>query len=203
MRAVLLTTMGLLAATAPAAAQFGEVTAAPDTWLSGWVGGYLGTDRIDDGSDGGFWDFGSAFAGGLGIHRKVGSSLLLGIDASIAPAPFERYERVSDNERGELLDDGTAKLATALATARLRYGGGAGFSMYLTGGAGTLVYGMPELGWDPDLALMTGAGLEYMVNPRQSLFLEWDRYWAFHQSEGVDENTSNHSKLRIGARLGF
>lgn len=201
MRAVLvLTTVGLLATAAPAAAQFGEVSDPPDTWVSGWLGGYLGTGGVDDGASNSFWEFGNGFAGGLGVHRQLGSSLVVGIDASIAPLS---YERRADGNDGELLDEGSAKLASALATARLKYGGGAGFSMYLTGGAGTLAYSMPGLGWDPDLALMTGAGLEYMTSPRQALFLEWDRYWTFHSSGGVDENTVKHSKLRIGARFGF
>ncbi len=76
--------------------------------------------------------------------------------------------------------------------------------MYMTGGAGVIGYGMKGLDrWDPDLALMTGAGFEYRPSQRQSLFLEWGKFWTFHQSEGVKNNAIKHSQIRAGVRLGL
>ncbi|MFW6079507.1 MAG: hypothetical protein ACODAE_07800, partial [Gemmatimonadota bacterium] len=67
------------------------------------------------------------------------------------------------------------------------------------------VYGMPELDrWDPDLALLTGAGLEYRISSARSLFVEWGRYWSFHQRDSaVDDNSTRHSQLRLGVRTGW
>jgi|SRR5690606_6179888 len=185
-------------ATTPAAAQFRTIKPAPKTWVTGWVGGYMDPGRVTDAASGN-WHFGSAFAGGLGIHRQVGSGLALGIDASFAPASYER--RGADNT---LLAEGNARLVTAMISGRLRTGGHDSFGMYLTGGAGAFVYGIPELDrWDPDLALHTGAGLEYRPARDKALFVEWGRYWTFHQKEGIRDNTTKHSQIRIGGRVGL
>ncbi|HEX7119176.1 MAG TPA: outer membrane beta-barrel protein [Longimicrobiales bacterium] len=189
--------LAVLGLASPAAAQFGTVTEAPRTWATGWVGGYLSPGRVSDAS--GNWDFGSTFAGGLGLHRQVGRSLVLGIEGSFAPAAYERTDK-----DGALLGEGDARLVTGMVTGRLQTGGGGNFGMYLTGGAGAFVYGMSELDrWDPDLALKTGAGLEYRPSVDKALFVEWGRYWTFHQKEGVRDNTTKHSQLRAGVRIGF
>ncbi len=196
--AVLAAAIGVLGAAAPAAAQFRQVTKAPSTWASAWVGGYLSPGRVYDAS--GNWDFGSTFAGGVGLHRQVGRGLVLGVETSFAPASYER----TDASTGELIEDGDARLVTGMLTGRLQTGGGGDFGMYLTGGAGAFVYGLSGLdGWDPDLALSTGAGLEYRPSANRALFVEWGRYWTFHQKEGVRDNTTKHSQLRAGVRFGF
>ena len=50
---------------------------------------------------------------------------------------------------------------------------------------------------------MTGAGIEYKPSAKQTLFLEWGRYWTFHQREGVEDNSARTSQLRGGVRIGF
>ncbi len=196
--AVLVSSLAVLGLTTPAAAQFRTVQKPPQTWATAWVGGYLSPGRVAD-AESGNWDFGSTFAGGLGLHRQVGRGLVLGLETSYAPASYER----SDAE-GTLLGEGDARLVTGMLTGRLQTGGGGNFGMYVTGGAGAFVYGMPELDrWDPDLGLSTGAGLEYRPSVNRALFVEWGRYWTFHQKEGVRDNTTKHSQLRAGARFGF
>lgn len=196
--AVLVAAFAVLGAATPAAAQFRQVTKAPNTWATAWVGGYLSPGRVHDAS--GNWDFGSAFAGGVGLHRQVGPGLALGVETSFAPAAYER----TDAATGELIEDGDARLVTGMLTGRLRTSGGGNFGMYLTGGAGAFLYGLSGLdGWDPDLALSTGAGLEYRPSINRSLFIEWGRYWTFHQKEGVRDNTTKHSQIRAGMRFGL
>jgi opacity protein-like surface antigen len=197
--AVLVSTLALLALASPAAAQFRTVKAPPKTWVTGWVGGYLSPDRVADGASGGNWEFGSTFAGGLGVHRQVGSSLALGLEGSFAPASYE----ITD-ANGALIGEGDASLVTTMLTGRLSYGGGGTLGMYLTGGAGAMFYGMKGLDrWDPDFALHTGAGLEYRPASNKALFVEWGRYWTFHQKEGVRDNSSKHSQIRAGLRFGL
>lgn len=197
---LILSAFASLAAASPLAAQFGPVEQPPKTWVSAWLGGYLDPGTVQDPADGS-WAFGSSFAGGLGIHRQVGSALSVGIDASFSPTRFE----LRDPETKEKLGSGTAKLLSAMASARLRYGGGGPIGMYLTGGVGALSYGMPDpVGrWDTDLALHTGAGLEYRPSTNRAIFVEWGRFWTFHQNDGVDDNTAQHSQLRIGVRAGL
>lgn len=196
--AAIASAIAFLAFATPAAAQFRTVQKPPDTWVTGWIGGYMSPDRVMDGASG-RWDFGSTFAGGLGLHRRIGQSLSLGLETSFAPASYE----LSDDE-GTLLDSGNARLVTAMLSGRLRTGGGGPLGMYVTGGAGAFIYGMSDLDrWDPDLALYTGAGLEYQPSVNKALFLEWGRYWTFHQKEGIRDNSARHSQLRAGVRIGF
>lgn len=195
--AVPLSMLAILAAAAPAAAQFGTVEPPPRTWATAWVGGYLSPGTVADAS--GRWNFGSSFAGGLGLHRQVGQGLALGIEGSFAPAAYERSDA-----GGTLLGEGDASLITGMLTGRLQTGGGGAFGLYLTGGVGAFIYRLPELDrWDPDFALKTGAGLEYHPASDKALFLEWGRYWTFHQKEGVSDNTAKHSELRAGVRFGM
>jgi opacity protein-like surface antigen len=194
---LLLPLVSLLAVTTPALAQFGKVQAPPKTTMSVWLGGYLQPGRVKDPASG-TWDFGSTLAGGIGVHRRFGV-LSVGVDASLAPsASFERFDSTG-------VARGDARMATALLSARLRTGGGGPIGMYLTGGVGTFIYGMPDLdrSWDPDFALHTGAGLEYQVSNSRSVFLEWGRFWTFHQGEGVRSERVNHSQIRAGLRFGL
>ncbi|MBI4408549.1 MAG: outer membrane beta-barrel protein [Gemmatimonadetes bacterium] len=189
----------LLAGAAPAAAQFGKVKAVPDTWMSVWIGGFHDPGNVSDDESNSRWDFGPALGGGAGLHHKLGSSLMAGLDVSFAPA---RYERTVRGDTAAIEESG--RLATAMLSGRLRYGGGGDFSMYLTGGAGAFIYGLPALDrWDPDLALLAGAGLEYRAAPNKALFLEWGKYWTFHQHDGVQSNSPKHSALRVGGRFGW
>lgn len=200
MKAVtLLTALAFVLVAEPAAAQFSAARPAPKTWITGWVGGHISPGRVFDPGSNSVWDFGSSFAGGVGVHWQVGSALSIGVDASFAPSPYHRLGGEND-----LIEKGTARVVTAMATGRLRYGGADAFGMYLTGGVGTMVFGMPSLDrWDPDLALLTGAGLEYRPSRRNTLFVEWGRYWTFHQREGVEDNSSKFSQIRAGMRIGF
>lgn len=195
--AVLVSMLALLALATPAAAQFQTVKSPPKTWVSGWGSVFMDPGRVADQS--GIWDFGSAFGGGLGLHRQVGTGLALGIEGSFSPVSYEMRD-----PQGMLIGDGKARLATTMLTGRLQTSGGAGLGMYMTGGAGAFIYGMPDLDrWDPDFALYTGAGLEYRAATRQALFVEWGRYWTFHQKEGIRDNTVKHSQIRAGVRLGL
>lgn len=196
--AALLSTLALLLAATPASAQFRTVQTAPKTWTSVWLGGYISPGSVADPSTG-QWDFGSAVGGGLDVHRQVGNSLTLGIETSIAPADYEIRSK-----EGALTNEGRARLATGMLTGRLRYGGSTNFGMYLTGGAGAFMYGLSDLDrWDTDFAFKTGTGLEYRPSRTKALFVEWGRYWTFHQKEGVRDNTVQHSELRAGLRLGW
>lgn len=196
--AALLSTVALLLAAAPASAQFRSVQPEPKTWTSVWLGGYLGPGTVADPQTG-YWDFGSAIGGGIDLHRRVGSSLSIGIETSFAPSSYEIRQ-----PNAGVVGKGKARLVTSMLTGRLRYGGSQNFGMYLTGGAGAFIYGMPELDrWDPDFAFKTGAGLEYRPARNRALFVEWGRYWTFHQKEGVRDNTVQHSDLRAGFRLGL
>jgi hypothetical protein len=195
--AILLSTLACFAIATPAAAQFGTVKAPPKTWISGSVGGFLNPGSVPDAS--GIWDFGTAFSGGLGVHRQIGSGLAIGLEGSFAPAKYE----LRDAQKA-VIGNGNASIVPGLLSARMYTGGMGPMGMYLTGGAGAIAYGMKGLDkWDPDLALMTGAGFEYRPSQRQSLFLEWGKFWTFHQSEGVKSNTINHSQIRAGVRIGL
>src|SRR5690606_9004200 len=144
--AVLLSAAALLVSAVPADAQFGQPKAAPKTWASAWVGGLLSPGRVYDPASNSNWDFGSAFAGGLGLHREFGPALALGVAASFSPARYELRER---GEGSALIDEGSGRLVTTMLTGRLRTGGGGAFGMYLTGGAGALHYNVPSLNrWD-------------------------------------------------------
>lgn len=192
-----LATLACLAFATPAAAQFGTVKAPPKTWITGSVGGFLDPGSVPDGGE--IWDFGTALGAGLGVHREIAQGITFGIEGAFAPT---KYELRTPSEG--VIGKGNASILTGLATARLYTGGTGAVGMYLTGGAGVIAYGMKGLDrWDPDLALMTGAGLEFRPSQRRSIFLEWGKYWTFHPQDGVKNNTINHSQLRAGVRFGL
>ena len=179
-------------ATLPAAA------AAQDTWISGWGGVFMDPGTVRDTDSGTAWDFGTSAVFGVTAQRVFGS-LVAGVEAGYSPLRHEVRDLTTD----VLLADGRAHLLTTMAVGRLG-GGGGGFFTYLTGGIGAMTYGIPSLDrWDPDLALRGGGGLEYGHSAAVALFLEWNRWWVFHQSEGVDDNTANHAHLELGVRLGM
>ena len=195
--AALLPALAILAAATPAAAQFRQVQPPPNTWLTVWGGGYTSSATIHD-PESGNWNIGSSISGGVGIHRQIGQSLVLGVETSYSPADYEITD-ADDN----LVGNGSAGILTGMATGRLNYGGGGPLGLYLTGGIGTVVYRMPELErWDPDFAFRTGAGLEYRPNATKALFVEWGQSRIFHQKEGVKDNTEKRTDLRAGVRFG-
>lgn len=172
----------------------------PATWVSGRTGLFLDPGTVVDEESGTRWDFGTSFVAGASLQRVVGGSLVVGLDLGYAPL---RHEVQSGNGQ-ERLAEGRAHLITTMLTGRLGAGGGGDFSTYLTGGAGAATYGIPHLQrWDPDFAFRAGGGLEYRHSPALALFLEWNRWWAIHQAEGVDDNTVQHSSVEFGARHGF
>ena len=80
-----------------------------------------------------------------------------------------------------------------------------GISGYLMGGIGFFGYRIEDLettAWD--LSLGYGAGVEYRFTSQNGIFLEWDRIWAYHESDDIDGNdTGRHTLLRLGLRRGF
>lgn len=175
---------------APAAAQ--------NTWVSAWGGMIMNPGVVQDGESGTRWEFGTSAMGGVGVQRSIGQGLVAGFDFGYAPIRHE----VRDLHTRDLLDEGRGHIVTAMLSGRLGAGRVAGFGTYLAGGLGTMVYGIPSLDrWDPDLALRGGGGVEYAASRSLGLFLEWNRWWVFHQSEGVQDNTVQHGTLELGARF--
>lgn len=172
--------------------------AGQDTWVSGWGGMIMNPGTVQDGESGTRWEFGTSVMGGAGVQRSIGQGLVAGIDVGYAPIRHE----VRDIDSRELEDEGRAHIITAMLSGRLGAGRVAGFGTYLAGALGTMVYGIPSLDrWDPDFALRGGGGVEYAPSRGVGLFLEWNRWWVFHQSEGVQDNTVQHGTLELGARF--
>lgn len=182
-----------LGSAGPAAGQTSE------RWVSAWGGLFLDPGTVVDPETGTRWDFGTGFAAGASVQQRLGRSLLVGVDVGYAPLRHE----VQAVETGTRLADGRAHLLTTMVTGRLGAGGG-DFSTYLTGGVGAVTYGIPHLDrWDPDFAFRGGGGLEYSQSPNLALFLEWNRWWVLHQTEGVGDNTVKHSSVELGVRYGL
>lgn len=172
----------------------------PATSVAGWAGLFLDPGTVVDDESGTRWDFGTGLATGARIQRLFGGSLVVGLD--VGYAPLEHEVRAGDGAAP--LAEGRAHLVTTMVTGRLGAGGGGEFGTYLTGGLGALTYGIPHLErWDSDFAFRAGGGLEYRHSPALALFLEWNRWWALHQTEGVDDNTVRHSTAVLGVNYGF
>jgi hypothetical protein len=220
MRSIFLCLLICLSFTASASAQFTAGRLPSKNWVTFWGGAYLEPGPVDDPTSGTTWTMGSAFGGGIGFHRQVAQGLVLGLDASYAPSVPFQYTRTSTGAGP--FKDGNAQLASAIASGRLQYGGGSALGFYLTGGAGGFFWGVPELtqvtvcpivppcdppaggSFDGDLALLTGAGLEYRMGVRSALFLEWGRWWIFHQrGDEVDDNTNKFTGVKFGGRVGI
>jgi hypothetical protein len=171
--------------------------AAQETRVMGWAGMLMNPGVVVDHESGTRWEFGSSLMLGGGAQRALGQGLVVGVDLGYSPVRHE----VWDINRQTRQADGRAHIVTAMLTGRLGAGRAAGFDTYLTGGVGTMIYGIPDLDrWDPDLALRGGGGVEYATSPELALFLEWNRWWVFHQTEGVRDNTVNHGTLELGVR---
>jgi opacity protein-like surface antigen len=195
--------LGALIAAAVGASAFPASAAAQDTWISGWGGVFMDPGTVQDDESGTEWDFGTSTVFGATAQRLFGNTLIAGLEVGYSPIRHE--VRAIDAPEGSAPDaEGRAHLLTTMAVGRLGGGGGGGFFTYLTGGIGAMTYGIPSLDrWDSDLALRAGGGLEYRHSRAVALFVEWNRWWAFHQSQGVDDNTIRHNHLEIGARYGM
>lgn len=195
LRALVLVAAGASALPAAAAAQ--------NTWISGWGGILMDPGTVRDTESGTDWDFGTSAIFGATAQRLFGSTLIAGLEVGYSPVRHE-VRALEAPEADPPLAEGRAHLLTTMAVGRLGGGGGGGFGTYLTGGIGAITYGIPSLDrWDSDLALRGGGGLEYRHSQSVALFVEWNRWWAFHQSDDVDDNTVKHSHLEIGARYGM
>jgi hypothetical protein len=205
--------VGLLGFVAPSVE---AQNAAVKNWVSAWAGAVLDPPNLVDPTTGTRWQMGTGLAFGAGLHHQLGQGLMIGLDGSYAPSiPFEFHNTNSD---ALLQPKDNAKAATALLSGRLQYGGGASFGIYLNGGVGGFFWGVPTLAppsanlltcsctpsgshWDGDLGLLTGAGFEYRVALRSALFLEWGRFWVFHQHEAVSSNSIKFTGIKLGARF--
>lgn len=193
-------TLTALVLAAVGAAALPAAGTAQDTWISGWGGIFMDPGTVRDSESGAEWDFGTSAVFGVTAQRLFGNALIAGVEVGYSPMRHE----VRDLETDALEADGRAHVLTTMAVGRLGGGGGGGFGTYLAGGIGAITYGIPSLDrWDSDLALRAGGGLEYRAWPQVALFVEWNRWWTFHQSEGVDDNTIKHSHLELGVRYGM
>jgi hypothetical protein len=171
-------------------------------YLSAWGGGFTDVGGFAETDLDAFFNFDNAVAYGGGLHFRAGQGLVVGVEGTYARPNYRRFVRGATTPENE----GEARVASALVSARLTSGGGGAFSVYLTGGAGVFAYNIPETGleeWDKDFALSGGAGLDYRIASRLGLFLEYGRMWAYHQKGDTERNTANHSIVRLGTRLGI
>lgn len=162
---------------------------------------YTNLSAFDDPGTQSRWVFDdNAFGLGLNFNREMGSGLLLGVDVSLARPAYERRELNTET----ILASGTANVGTAMLTGQLATGGGGDLGLYLKGGLGTVAYNLEDVGgWNADFALRAGTGVQYRVNPRTTLFLEWGRLWGYHEKDGLGGGRQQHSQLKLGGRLGF
>jgi hypothetical protein len=203
MRRMILLAAGLLlvASTASTATE-AQVRTPPRTWGVVFGQMYTGLSRFHDPGTSSDWVFDdNAFGFGLALQREFGQGLLLGLEGSLARPAYER--RVTGTSVAVPGATGTASIATAMATGRFAYGGGAELGFYLSGGLGTIAYRLEDVGaWNADFALRAGTGLEYRFAPARAVFLEWGRIWGYHEREGVGGGAAQHSALKLGFRLG-
>jgi hypothetical protein len=175
-----------------------QVRTAPDWWGGAYGMLYTSLGSVNN-PDTGRWNFSdNAFGFGANLMRQFGTSLQLGVDVGYAKPS---YEIVADDA---ITDTGDAQILTAMGTGRMAYGGATELGFYLTGGIGTIAYNLSGLdGWNSDFALRAGTGLEYRFSPARAAYLEWGRFWGYHEKEGVQGGTTNHSNLKLGLRFGF
>lgn len=169
-------------------------------WAGAYVQMYTGFGAFDDPDTNSRWAFSdNAFGIGASLQRDVAATLLVGLDVGYARPSYERTDLETD-----AVVSGDAGVLTALASGRIAYGGTADLGFYLTGGAGTIAYHLEDVGgWNADLALRAGTGLEYRMSPNRALYLEWGRLWGYHEKEGVSGGKATHSVLKLGLRVGF
>jgi opacity protein-like surface antigen len=173
----------------------------PRVQVSAWGGGYTNFGGFSHPGTQDFFNFGSDFAYGGGLHVRLSPELMVGLDAGYGITRFQRNEIGNPNP----VATGDAKVGSAFLSARMNTGGSGPLGLYLTGGIGAFAYDLPQPefdGWDPDFALTAGAGLQYNFRPRIGLYLEYGQIWAYHQKEG-GSNTAKHNLLRLGTRFGL
>jgi opacity protein-like surface antigen len=201
MKSIIMTALLLAATAASAEAQRPAATGAPKNWASVYGLMYTGISSVQDPDSESRWVFDdNAWGLGARLHRDVAQGLLLGVDASFARPAYERRSL----DTGGVVASGTATVASAMANGRFAYGGASQVGFYLTGGIGTIAYQLEDLdGWNTDLALMAGSGLEYRFQRSAALALEWGRIWGYHEKEGLGGGSQRHSMLKLALRLGF
>jgi hypothetical protein len=204
--------LGLALAAPRADAQGREVT------LSAYTLMYTGFGTVWDPPSASRWVFAdAALGGGGGVHVALGRDVVVGADAAFSRTRYERRPRTGST----VLASGNATVSTLLAGGRISggafglpgipgvpapRGGGArrgeGLGTYLAASIGALGYALEDLdGTTFDLAFAAGGGLEYVWSRGQTAFIEWKRLWVFHEREGVDSGTTNHSRIELGARV--
>lgn len=186
---------------APAAhAQIRPVAGPVQGWITVNAGRFMDLGAVADPESGSTWVFGESWAFGAGYHRTPIDGLAVGVDLGFAAPRYER--RVAGVVPPGA--SGTATILTPQASGRFNYGGAAaGLAFYLSGAIGAMLYRIPDLErWDPDLSLYAGTGLNYHASGRRAFFLEWGRFWVYHQGDGLESNRTNHSLIRLGARFG-
>jgi opacity protein-like surface antigen len=163
-------------------------------WFGGWAGRYTDTGRVTEPGQGEL-RFGEAFALGAGYGFVVAAPLTLGVDASFASPEYEAAVG------GDGVIRGRASFLTLMATGRLLTGGSGPVGFYLKGGAGGFFYRIPDRDLDSNFAFETGAGIDYRLNPRTALNLEWGRFHVYHSTQGIETQRVQHSLLRLGVRF--
>jgi opacity protein-like surface antigen len=207
--------VGLLGVVAPSVNAQGV---APKNWLTISGGAILDPPNLVDPTTNSRWEMGTGTSFGAALHHRFGEGLMIGFDGSYAPSiPFEFHDQNSD---ALLQPKDNAHVASAMLSGRLQYGGGGSLGIYLSGGIGGFFWGVPELApsaavavacactgtashWDADVGILTGAGLEYKVVQKTALFLEWGRFWVFHEHSGVSSNSIKFTGIKLGARFGL
>jgi hypothetical protein len=152
--------------------------------------------------DSAFFTFDDGFAYAGALHFSVGGDMVVGVDFAYSEPDYQRRDR----RTGDVETEGSARTVAALLSARLGTGGGGRFGIYIAPGIGVFAYDVPDDaadGWDRDIAIHIGAGLEYRLLPRLGTFAEFGQYWAYHQKEGDARNTAKHNLLRAGVRVGI
>lgn len=150
----------------------------------------------------------AAMGGGGALHAALGAGFWLGVEAATARTRYERRPRQGTSPEAQ----GRATVTTALASARI---GGSGLGRlgglgslgylgragYLSVGAGAINYRLEDLeGSTTDLLFSTAGGLEHTWASGRTVYFELRRFWAFHEREGVESATANHSRVDVGAR---
>jgi opacity protein-like surface antigen len=196
--AIGLTGVALAPADTHAQRQFGVQP--PNTWASVYGLMYTNISGMQDPGSNSRWVFDdNAFGAGLTVQRRLGESLMIGVDGSYARPKFEQRDLVTDL----ITESGTAAIATLMASGRYGYSGGGDIGFYLTGGIGSVAYKLADLDWNADFALQAGTGLEYRFSPNKALALEWGRTWGYHEKEDLGGGNQTHSALKLALRFGF
>jgi len=189
----------LLLGASGAFAQRGPVQP-PRIWLGGSAGLFTSMGGFSDGPND-FYQFDDdvfSFGGSLHVDTRIG--LIVGVEAMYTKPGYIRYDRAQVAP----INEDEATVLGGLVSLRLAAGGGGGLGLYLGGGLGVFQWDVPDLGaQNRDLALNGLVGIEYSRFPRTPLFLEYGRWWVYHEKEDVQTNTAKHSLLRAGVRLGL